>query len=333
MAQGPETGTTGLVGGALGKIDFPAPATSEALADIAHRLETEYPRKDPYPLTVTGAGCRLASSDSLWDVWLTSNSIMLETKVIQTSEEFIARLERLAAPIEAVLEPQTYNRVELRYLQAGPIVDSPPHDFLASAGVPWEQAEELTQTVKGPLPHGRFILRYGVQPGADEAFYMADASVFTEFVPHRELSIVLHELGHENLSLLSGVATPEIRPISVEEMIQIPRLSLWEMIQWSGGHGQPVFGVIGWNSGYQTWDPVGRINEDRLRLLARKSSGLPFSRDDETRLKELTDRVRRLLPRVSDRDFEELAAVDSRTDDLANTVRQIRDQYHLDDSQ
>ncbi len=324
---------TDLVGGAVGRIDFPTPATSEALVEIAHRLEVEYPRQVIRTMAIVGAGCRLTSPDNLWSVWLTPTSITLGTKASQTSEELITRLERIATPVEAVLVPEAYDRVELRYLQAGPFVEPPPFDVLAPIGAPGERTEELTQTVRGSLPHSRFVLRYGVHPVAAETFYVADARVFTESVPQQELSKVLHILEHDSMSLLSGVPNVEIRPVSVGDIEWIscsfgPMLP-WELFHQFQGHGEPVLGAM---LGSSVRDPVDSINESRLRLLARKSSDLPFSQEDEIHLHELTEKVRRLLPRVTDRAFEELVNVASRTDELADTVRQIREKYGLDDT-
>ncbi|HEV7507124.1 MAG TPA: hypothetical protein VGS07_19700 [Thermoanaerobaculia bacterium] len=328
MVNEPTNGDRGVVGSAMGRIDFPSAATSEALADIAQRLEGEYPHHKTSPLAVVGeglAGHLLASADSFWKISLTPTSIALGTTTAQSAEGFITRLQRLAAPLEAVLLPQTYNRVELRYFQAGPTSGSPHGEFLASMGIPWERTEELTQTLKGSLPKGHFILRFGIHPADEESVYVADASVFIDFVPQPDLITVLYELEHEGLHLLDGAAKWEGSSLSRGKVLTL-NYDSW--LERALGPGYDLFAIEP-----PACDLFEPINEERLRLLNRKYSGLPFSLEDEIRLQDLGERVRRLLPRVTDRDFAELEAMSSRTDDLAETVRKIRERYHLGDPQ
>lgn len=329
MVNEPTNGDRGVVGSAMGRIDFPSAATSEALADIAQRLEAEYPHHETGAFAIEGAGLdghQLASADSFWKVSLTPTSIALGTTTAHSTEDFITRLQRLAAPLEAVLLPQTYSRVKLRYLEAGPTLVPLHTEFLATVGVSWDRAEEMTQTLRGSLPNGHFILRFGVHPADEEAVYVADASVFTDSVPQPDLIAVLHELEHEGLHLLDGAAKWEGRPLSRGKDIL------------TQNYDRLLKRVLGPSYGFFAVEPPAfdlfePINEERLRLLSRKYSGLPFSLEDEIRLQNLGERVRRLLPRTTDRDFAELEAMSSRTDDLAETVRQIRERYHLGDPQ
>ncbi|MFY9825650.1 MAG: hypothetical protein WAM82_30025 [Thermoanaerobaculia bacterium] len=318
----------------MGRIDFPIAATSEALEDIARRLEAEYPHHGTFTEShgtptagvigagLSGAGHRLASADNHWNVWLTPTSVALGTSTAQVAEDFITRLRRLAAPLEAVLLPQAYSRVELRYLQAGPTSGSPHSKLLASMGIPWERTEEWTQTLKGSFPKGHFILRFGVHPADKESVYVADASVFTDFVQQPDLIAVLYELEHEGLHLLDGAAKWEDRSGSRGKVIFTQDFLTRCLNLWLEGDNEPP-----------ACDLFEPINEERLRLLSRKYSGLPFSSEDEIRLQNLGERVRGLLPRVTDRDFAELEGISSRTDDLAETVRQIRERYHLGEPQ
>lgn len=91
----------------------------------------------------------------------------------------------------------------------------------------------------------------------------------------------------------------------------------------------PVFGQI-WQAPIQPLhDPVRQAEDHRLAILARKYEGTQLTREDEARVAILTQRLRRLLPRVTAKSWtiaeesvEELEAV-------AASVVEIRAKYGL----
>ena len=65
---------------------------------------------------------------------------------------------------------------------------------------------------------------------------------------------------------------------------------------------------------------VKGLNEERIRLLARKNAGASLSREDEARLEILQERLLHLLPSVERRDFERL-------EELAAVTRRIHERH------
>lgn len=67
-------------------------------------------------------------------------------------------------------------------------------------------------------------------------------------------------------------------------------------------------------------------NRDRLQLLARAYVAEKLSTEEEARLAIVTERVRRLIPRVTSADFEELERIaeDLRRIELEDSQRRIR---------
>lgn len=58
---------------------------------------------------------------------------------------------------------------------------------------------------------------------------------------------------------------------------------------------------------------VERLNEERLRLLARKHADASFSREDEAQLQILQERILHVLPGVEQHDLERLEELDAAT--------------------
>jgi hypothetical protein len=73
-------------------------------------------------------------------------------------------------------------------------------------------------------------------------------------------------------------------------------------------------------SSHSSVSELERLNEKRLRLLARKHGGASFPREDEARLEILQERLLHLLPSVEQHDFEKLEG-------LAAVTRGIRERH------
>lgn len=76
-------------------------------------------------------------------------------------------------------------------------------------------------------------------------------------------------------------------------------------------------------------DEAQEVNEERLELLTRKYGNKSFSAEDEARLEALTEKVRRLIPRVTEKDWQALEEVTSRLDAIEERTRSIRKKYGL----
>lgn len=74
-----------------------------------------------------------------------------------------------------------------------------------------------------------------------------------------------------------------------------------------------------------------RVNSERLELLARKRGEGDLSLEEESRLEDLTRRVQRLLPRVTDQDWAHLEQMVTRAEDFQQRLRQIRQKHGLGD--
>lgn len=74
--------------------------------------------------------------------------------------------------------------------------------------------------------------------------------------------------------------------------------------------------------------PLVAAREAKLALLAKKYEGEP-TREDSARLALLTERIRRLHPRVTKHDIDVMTTVVSQVEDVTDTLAQLRNRLGI----
>ncbi len=181
----------------------------------------------------------------------------------------------------------------------------------------------LTSTKTGSSDLCRYVIHETVEPGHGD-ICLRDVGIYEEGVASSHLDSVLQTLAGE----LSGIEfQPERFELTLTEREGFPlptdfvEVGLREFMPgrtWlSPG---PLFAMLGkpevsastTRSAEVAEVPevptvdvdLESLNEDRVRLLAKKYAARGFSREDEMRLEILQGRIRHLLPSVTPRDFE-----------------------------
>jgi hypothetical protein len=72
-------------------------------------------------------------------------------------------------------------------------------------------------------------------------------------------------------------------------------------------------------------------NVDRIKLLARKYARKGLSTEDEARLAIVTERIRRLVPRVATEDFERLAEIAEEIKRIGDEDAELREELGLNE--
>jgi Arc/MetJ-type ribon-helix-helix transcriptional regulator len=76
-------------------------------------------------------------------------------------------------------------------------------------------------------------------------------------------------------------------------------------------------------------DATAAANRQRTELLARKYGSEEFSAEDELRLGALTERVRQLVPQVTQSDWQSVEGVHARLGEIEDRTRRVRARYGL----
>jgi hypothetical protein len=291
------SGKKGSFGKAFFELVYSSLAGPQILYQIARALAKDYPQWQGTRSSENPPRYQLASRDGIWRVTLSPSLVSLTASSYGSQDAFHARLDGLVASVVSKFNALKYGRVSLGYTRA--IAPSWAQE------VSGEVLQEFTQTVRGTLDQSSYEIHLRISP--EEAHYVSDARVSAERVAARELWKVVSELDEKGQSVLS-----------------VPDLCA----------------VIGSRSSGKTFllaqvatqaDTVG-LADERAQLLASKLGGGTFSAADSARLDELTQRVRRLLPRVTERHWQNLEEIASRSDEVKETVRRIRQKHGLSGS-
>jgi len=292
-----------LVGKAVYEILFPVARLfpTALIEHLAADMAAELHRLGSPPSTYL-----LRSLDGTWDLELRPSGLSFRIYDYQIQDGFGQFLHLIG-----LLEPEDHERVALRYSSAAPIERDKIGNLLADRVVDLlsDPGKGFTQEVSGTWDLGHYRLRYGIQPLQDETFYLSHAFVSAENVADRDLENVLCELEEEGLRLLSWPITswdfleldPEISQLAADPMdLSFPESSLFE-----------------------------EVNRERIELLARKHTAEDLSSEDEKHLEVLTERVRRLVPQVTEQDWQAVEDISARLGDIEDRTRRIRTKYSL----
>ncbi len=276
---------------------FPAASVEKLAADMAadlHRLGSP-------PSTYL-----LQSLDGAWDLELRPSGLSFRIYDYQVQDGF-GQFPHLIG----FLAPEDHERVALRYSSAAPVDRAKIGNLLAERVMELlsDPSKGFTQEVIGTWDLGHYRLRYGIQPLQDATFYLSHAFISAENVADRDLGNVLCELEEEGMRLLSWPITswdlleldPEISRFAADPMdLSFPESSLFE-----------------------------EMNRERIELLARKHTTENLSSQEERRLEALTERVRRLVPQVTEQDWQPVEDISARLGDIEDRTRRIRAKYSL----
>ena len=80
----------------------------------------------------------------------------------------------------------------------------------------------------------------------------------------------------------------------------------------------------------QSHNEIEITKETRIALLARKYAENQFSLEESARLDILTEKVRRLIPSITDKDREKMEDLNSRLTTISTVNNEIRRKYRLE---
>lgn len=287
-----------LVGEAVYDVRFP----------MAHPLSPELVQRIESLLNPAGG----------WSCEVRPSGFTLKTREYQGLGDLPARLHRISSSCGA-FEEDGGERIVLKYSSAVPVEPRVVKKLFAERVtelIP-DSEEGFTQELSGTWGRGRYSLNYGVHAlkrfsPTGEKVYHSSAYVTAEHVATESLGDVFQDLDREGLRLLSW----PIARGSIKALPNARNYSDWmdsEIRHWAAR----------WVSTAD--DPA----KERAELIARKYSGEPFSSADEYRLNALTEKVRALLPQVATKDWQVLAEVSSRLDQIEERTQQSRKKYGL----
>ena len=295
----PHLSGKGSFGKAFFELVYSSLAGPQILYQIARALAKDYPQWQGTKSSEDPPRYQLASWDGIWTVNLSPSLASLTASSYGSQDAFHTRLDGLVASVVSKFAALKYGRVSLGYTRA-----------IAPSGaqeVSGEVLQEFTQTVRGILDQSPYEIHLRIRPKKD--LYVSDARVSAERVDAHELWRVVSELDEKGQSVLS---VPDlyacIGPSSSGKTFLLAQAAL----------AAPA--------------DTAALAGERAQLLARKLGSGTFSAADSARLDELTQRVRRLFPRVTERHWQNLEEIASRSDEVKETVRRIRQKHGLSGS-
>lgn len=265
-------------------------------------------------LKAEGPAYGLASTDGSWSMRLEPEVLSLHTSG--------SHLEKVTGPLRQILDEiltdragLSFERVALEYFSATPIEDQPIEELFTESVIALitDLDEAFTQALSGTWHRGHYTLHYGLSPLEEKTFYLSDARVSASNVQALDLDEVLWDLEEEGLRLLSWPITPQALGSFEASSLDIEHFA---------PKGEPCLFV----SSVSAFD---NLNQERARLLTKKYGRKEFSAEDEMRLEVLTDRVRLLLPRVTQSDWQLLEDINHRLDEVQERTQGIRQKYGL----
>ena len=263
-----------------------------------------------------GPAYDLASANGSWNIHLEPEVFSLHTSG-SSLEELAGTLRHLLDQILADYADLSFERVALEYFGAASIEDQPIEDLFNESvasliSTNWDEA--FTQALSGSWHRGHYTLHYGLTPFEEKTFYLSDAWVSALNVQALELDNVLWDLDEEGLRLLSWPITPqaldslEASAFDVEHFAPKGETSHFFLPEVSA---------------------IDQVNQERIRLLAKKFGRKGFSVEDEARLEALTNSVRLLLPQATQGEWQFLEDVNRRLDEVQERTERIRQKYGL----
>jgi hypothetical protein len=311
-----------LVGGAACELHFTAGSAPslEFLRAVTRIVEPEDPERVDHSKGPTLH--QITSADGRWVFFLGPSHAALKTRSVREPEHFLDRVYQLAAAIHDFLQTSLYRVVRLQYLNAVPVQSVKPdrlfRDWASALNeVALRQRQGFAQSISGVFDGGQYVLRYGIRPVDQEPFYLSDAIVSVSDVQAADVGRVLSELGAEGVRLLALPITHQALR-SIEHLYPKTvnlRVDEWLHELWQSSPGFEA--------------TLTSANAERLELLARKYGDEEFSSEDVARLDALAEQVQRLIPRVTERDWQRLDEITSRLDETETEVDQIRRKYRL----
>jgi hypothetical protein len=293
------SGKKGSFGKAFFELVYSSLAGPQILYQIARALAKDYPQWQGTRSLEDPPRYQLASRDGIWRVTLSPSLVSLTASSYGSQGAFHARLDGLVASVVSKFNALKYGRVSLGYTRA-----IAPSGAQEASG---EVLQEFSQTVRGILDQSTYEIHLRIRSEKD--LYVSDARVSAERVAAHEMWRIVSELDEKGQSVLY-----------VPDLCDVIGLS---------GSGKTFFLA---QAALAAPADTGVLAKERAQLLARQLGGGTFSAADSARLDELTQRVRRLLPRVTERHWQNLGEIASRSDEVRETVRRIRQKHGLSGS-
>ena len=254
------------------------------------------------------------SADGLWEIRFDRDASRVSLRAVESPgleslEESLRRIvDSLSLDVAALM---------LEFCSATPIGSNSVEELLTeSVHALTPNLDFFTQALSGTWDRGHYLLRFGVRPVDHESFFLSDCRVSALDIASQQVGEAFSAVFEECLLLLSLPIAPEALASSKFDFEH----SMRDM--------KEAFDALSSQSALEDLD-ASRMNSERVELLARKHGSEAFTVDDEERLEALTQNVRRLMPRVTDQDWEPLEDVGSRLDEIEERTDGIRKKYRL----
>lgn len=278
---------------------------AEILEQVVRSLEDQYP--EHHRVDSVGIGrfpYLLTSLDGLWVSQIGPHGAVLRTETSSELEHLFARAQRLGEALRDASGAGLFQVVQLHYLNALPMKRIDREDLFTDwvKSGPWSVKEDFAQTLAGTFQGGQYVLHYGIHRWEEEPLYFSDARVLAQEVHARDLGDVLEDLDEEGLRLLSW-------PIAKQAF---EWLEGWEK---NPQRIRSVREQLSLMIDEASAPRADETNAERIALISKKYREGEFSAEDQERLEALTEEVRRLLPRVTEKDWKFLEEVSSRLDE------------------
>ncbi len=290
-------------------------------------------RRDfPHPPTTLADSERNAvhllwSQDRDWAMRVEPSAIALETWFSSPFDDFLDRLHRGVEAIEPYLDADFYTRVSLRFVRALDIDEAlPTTRIVAQARGRYGEVDAITW--RGRTAAARYIVKEGVESETGTITCVRDTDFYAENVEASSRDEILRRLHEASRTFAIADAEIESRrdtptpavPARPTRVLAFPEyLPFDEEPEASRPVGPENHTTEPPDSTAALTDPDA-VNAERLEFLARKYAERDFSLEDDARLKILTERIRRLIPHVTEQDFERLEELASGT----NAIHQRR---------
>lgn len=281
----------------------------ETLGELAHGLKAE---SSPTHAPGSEDSFELAASDGSWTLSLEPNGLSLQTSR-SSLEEVTRLLDRVLEWLDDDL--LEFERIAVAYSSTIPMQRRRIEDFLTESVIELLQDDEqaFTQALSGTWNRGHYTLQYGVHPTTEVTLYQSDAHVVAPNVSAEDLAAALCDLDQEGLRLLSWPITEQaLESLHADKTFSLPSPAL---------HPTAIQPAL-WESA------LTEASRERAALLARRH-GRDFSFQNEARLAELTENVRLLLPRVTQRDWRLVEDINGHLDEAQERTQKIQRKYGL----
>jgi hypothetical protein len=278
------------------------------------------------------------SSDSPWQFTVRPSGLLLKTRDYQGLGDLPEKLHQLSGLSFSAIFLKYSNAVtieprNLKKLFADRVAELNPH-----------ADENFAQEISGTWDRGRYMLSLRIEAPArftaahaighwqlhrkevrQKRIYRSAAYVTAENVAPDRLSDALRDVDREGLRLLSWPIAPQMinalqpycttKPEEEPETDPFAELSMPES-------------VLPFTPSFAS-KAAAKTARERAELIARRLEGEDFSAIDEARLEALTQRVRSLLPQVTNEEWQVLEDISSRLGEAEAYTERIRKKYGL----